>query len=248
MAMNARIDVRNVLSSVHVPTLVICNTDDRVVSVEEGRYIADRIPNAKFVELPGEHLAYFSEDASERVELEIENFVTGRSATIPVPAGRVLASVLFTDIVGSTERAVAMGDETWRSLLDEHDALVRREIATFRGKEIDRAGDGFFALFDGPGRAVRCACNIVAAADSAGLQVRAGVHTGEVERRGDGVAGVGVHIGARVAGCAAAGEVLVSRTVKDLTAGSGIRFTSRGRHQLKGIEEEWELFAAAATA
>lgn len=242
MRMNMEIDVRHVLPSIRVPTLILHRTGDRLTSVEQGRYLASKIPSALYVELPGEDHAPFVGDETRLLD-EIEEFLTG------VPANReddrVLATVLFTDIVGSTERAAAAGDRQWRDLLAQHHAAVRRELVRFRGREIDTAGDGFLATFDGPARAVRCAARVVEAVRPLGLELRAGLHTGECQMLGDKVSGIAVHVGARVAGHARGGEVLVSGTVKDLVAGSGLRFEPRGAQVLKGVPGEWSLFAFA---
>jgi pimeloyl-ACP methyl ester carboxylesterase len=240
--MNTEIDVRSVLPAIRVPTLILHRIGDRDANIEEGRYIAARIPGAKFLELPGpDHLPWVG-DQGEVVD-EIEEFLTGiRPAPEP---DRVLATVLFTDIVSSTEHAASMGDKAWRDLLEQHHALVRRELAHFRGQEISTSGDGFFATFDGPARAVRCAVAIRDGVRASGLEVRAGVHTGECERMGDNIGGLAVHIGSRVAGLAGAGEVLASSTVKDLVSGSGIVFEDRGAHSLKGIPGEWRVFRVA---
>ncbi len=242
LRMNSAIDVRDVLPTVRVPTMVLHRAGDRDVNVEEGRYLAARIPGARFVELPGDDHVIVGDDLDDVVD-EIEEFVTG-VRPMPEP-DRVLTTVVFTDIVGSTDRAVALGDRAWRDLLDRHHELVRGELARHRGREVDTAGDGFLATFDGPARAVRCACAIRDAVRALGLDVRAGVHTGEVELRGDGVAGIAVHTGARLAGLAAPGEVLVSRTVTDLTSGSGLVFEPRGEHELKGVPGTWQVFAVA---
>ena len=205
--------------------------------------MAERIPGAKLVELPGGDHIPWGDDADAIVD-EIEEFLTGvRHGPEP---DRVLATVLFTDIVGSTEKAATLGDRRWRDLLEGHHDLVRRELGRFRGREIDTAGDGFLATFDGPARAVRCASAIASGVPALGLAVRAGLHTGEVELRNDKVSGLAVHIGARVAAAAGAGEVLVSSTVKDLVAGSGLRFQDRGLKALKGVPGEWHLFALEA--
>jgi pimeloyl-ACP methyl ester carboxylesterase len=241
LRMNTMIDVRDVLPTIRVPTLLLYRTDDRDVQVDEGRYIASSIPGSRLVELPGADHLMWAGDADALLD-EIEGFLTGVRRG-PEP-DRVLATVLFTDIVGSTERAVAMGDRPWRELLDRHHGVVRRALERWRGREVDTAGDGFLAVFDGPARAVRCAEAIAAAVLPLGLEVRAGVHTGEVELRNDGVAGIAVHIGARISGLAGPGEVLVSRTVVDLVAGSGLVFSDRGEYELKGVPGTWQVFAA----
>jgi pimeloyl-ACP methyl ester carboxylesterase len=241
--MNTQIDVRAVLPTIRVPALVMHRTGDRDINVEEGRYIASRIPGARYVELPGADHFMWTED-SERVLDEIEEFLTGvRPAH---DTDRVLATVLFTDIVGSTERAAQLGDRRWRALLDDFYEEVRGELARFRGREVDTAGDGFLATFDGPARAIGCALAIRDGVGSLGLEVRSGLHTGEVELAGNDVRGIAVHIGARVAAEAEPGEVLVTRTVKDLVAGSGIEFQDRGARSLKGLPETWQVFAASA--
>jgi pimeloyl-ACP methyl ester carboxylesterase len=239
MRMNTQLDVREVLPSIQAPTLVIHRTDDRDVKVEEGRWIAGRIPGAKFVELPGDTHTLWAGDTDEVVD-EIEEFLTGTRRG-PEP-DRVLATVLFTDIVRSSEHATKLGDRRWRELLDRHHAFVREQLARYHGRELDTAGDGFLATFDGPARAIRCASAIEGGVRGLGLEVRAGVHTGECEVFGDKVAGLAVHTGARVAGKAGPGEVLVSQTVKDLVAGSGIRFEGRGTHELRGVGA-WRLYA-----
>ncbi len=240
MRMNREIDVRHVLPTIRTPTLILHRTGDRAISIEQARYMARQVPGAKLVELPGDDHVHSVGDC-DAIADEIEEFLTGVRRG-PEP-DRVLATVMFTDIVGATERAARLGDHQWRDLLEQHYALVRRELARFRGREIDTAGDGFLAAFDGPARAIRCALSIRNAVRSLGLEIRAGLHTGECEMIGEKVGGVAVHIGARVAALAAAGEVLVSHTVKDLVAGSGIRFESRGTHLLKGVPDEWPLFA-----
>jgi pimeloyl-ACP methyl ester carboxylesterase len=242
LKMNSEIDVRHVLPTIRVPTLLIHNVGDRCVDVRDSRYMATQIPGAKYVELDGiDHLPWVGNP--EAIFDEIEEFLTG-VRTGPDP-DRVLATVMFTDIVESTARAVELGDRAWRDVLVRHHTLVRDELSRFRGREIDTAGDGFFATFDGPARAIRCACAISTSVRSLGIDVRAGLHTGECEVIGEKVGGIAVHIGARVAGLAEAGEVLVSNTVKDLVAGSGIGFQSRGVHMLKGIPGEWNLFAVS---
>jgi pimeloyl-ACP methyl ester carboxylesterase len=241
MRMNSEVDVRSVLPGIAVPTLVVHRSGDRRFGAGGARWLAEQIPGARYVELPGaDHLVWA--DPEPIVDL-VEEFVTGvPPAEVP---DRVLVTVLFTDIVGSTEAAAAVGDEAWRRLLDRHDELVRRYLERYRGREVKSTGDGFLAVFDGPARAVRCAEAIAEAVVALGLEVRAGLHTGEVELRGDDVGGVAVHACARIASLAGAGEVLVSRTVRDLTAGSGIAFAERGTHELRGVPGEWELFAAS---
>ena len=240
--MNTEIDVRAVLPTIQVPTLVLHRTRDRDASVEEGRWIAAQIPGARFVELAGDdHLPYVGDQ--EAVLGEIEEFLTGVRST--PEADRVLATLMFTDIVGSTDRAVAIGDLAWRELLERHHDVVRQELRRWRGQEVDTAGDGFFAAFDGPARAVRCARTVIARVSELGLEVRAGVHTGECERGDGGLRGIAVHIAARVAGRAAPNEVLVSSTVRDLVAGSGLEFEDRGSAALKGIPGEWRLYSVS---
>lgn len=242
--MNTQIDVRHVLPTIRVPTLVLHRTGDLDSNVAEGRYIAERIPGAKFVELAGaDHLPWAGNQ--EDIIDEMEEFLTGIRP--PPRPDRMLATVLFTDIVGSTERAASLGDKAWRDVLEQHHASVRRELTHFRGQEISTSGDGFFATFDGPARAVRCAVAIRDRLRESGLEVRAGVHTGECERMGDNIGGLAVHIGARVAGLAGPGEVFASSTVKDLVAGSGIVFEDRGAHPLKGIPGEWRVFQVVGT-
>ena len=236
----AGLDARHVLPTVTAPALVLHRRGDRILDVEMGRYLAEHLPDAHFVEHPGADHFFWTGDPDEVLD-EAEEFLTGtRGASDP---DRVLATILFTDIVGSTERAAELGDSRWRSVLDMHDALVRRELDRFRGREIKPTGDGFFASFDGPVRAIRCAQAIVAAARSIGLDVRTGLHTGECELRGDDLGGFAVHVAARVAEQSRAGEVLVSRTVTDLLAGSGIEFDDRSEHELKGVPGTWRLFA-----
>jgi pimeloyl-ACP methyl ester carboxylesterase/class 3 adenylate cyclase len=245
--MNREIDIRDVLPTVRVPALVMHGSEDQVVPVEVGRYTAQRLRTARFVELPGVgHLALGGSPPAHRIQVEIERFLTevwqmgGWEETEPE---RMLATVLFTDIVDSTMKAIELGDRGWRELLERHNALVRRELLRYRGREVDSAGDGFLATFDGPARAIRCAAAIVGGMREFDLSVRAGLHTGECEIADGKVAGIAVHTGARVAARANAGEVLVSSTVKDLVAGSGITFIERGAHALKGIPGEWRLFA-----
>jgi class 3 adenylate cyclase len=240
LRMNTQIDVRAVLPTIRVPTLVLQRVDDRDVNVEEGRWIAAQIPGAKYTELAGDEHLIWAGDVDAVVD-EVEEFLTGtRPAREP---DRVLATVLFTDIVGSSQRAAELGDRAWRELLGGHHAAVRRQLERFQGREVDTAGDGFLATFDGPARAVRCGCAIREAVGALGLEVRAGLHTGEVELADGKVTGIAVHTGARVAALAAPGEVLVSSTVKDLVAGSGLEFEERGTHELKGVPGEWRLYA-----
>jgi class 3 adenylate cyclase len=238
----SQIDVRSILPSLRVPTLVLQRDADVFRDPGHSEYLAAHIPGARLVELSGvDHLPYVG-DADAIVE-EVQEFLTGVRA--PPDHDRVLATVLFTDIVGSTERASVLGDRDWKELLERHDGVIRQELGAFRGVEIHTTGDGFLATFDGPARAIRCARSIVDAVHQLDLQVRAGIHTGEIELMGDQVGGIAVHIGARVAALADADQVLVSGTVKDLVAGSGIAFEDRGSHTLKGVPGEWRLFAVA---
>jgi class 3 adenylate cyclase len=241
-------DARHVLSTIRVPTLVLHRVGDPRITVDAGRYVADHIPGAKYVELSGiDHnfLLAGERDMADRVAGEIEEFLTGsRSSDIEVD--RVLATVLFTDIVDSTKRAADLGDRQWRALLDRHDESVREQIGRFRGREVKNLGDGFMATFDGPARAVRCAVAISESLRPLDIAVRSGLHTGEIEmNRGD-IAGIAVHIAARVAAEAEPGETVVSSTVRDLVAGSGLRFEDRGIHALKGVPEEVHLYRALA--
>jgi class 3 adenylate cyclase len=240
LKMNTQIDIRGVLPSISAPTLVLHRVGDRDANIEEGRFIAARIPGARLVELAGEdHLPWVGD--TERIVAELQEFLTG---TRPAEeSDRVLATVLFTDICDSTRHAVDLGDRRWRELLAQHHGLVREQLGRFRGSEVDTAGDGFLALFDGPARAVRCAGAIRDGVRPLGLEVRAGVHTGEVEIAGEKPGGIAVHIAARVVALAQPGEIVVSGTVKDLAAGAAIRFRPRGTHALKGIPGEWSLFA-----
>jgi pimeloyl-ACP methyl ester carboxylesterase len=243
--MNKEIDIRDILPTVRVPTLVLHGSEDRFVPPEVGEYTAQRLPSARFVELPGMgHLALRAGGAL--VQAEIQRFLTDIWQTggwDDIEPDRMLATVLFTDIVESTIKAIELGDRRWREVLERHNALVRRELLRFRGREVDTTGDGFLATFDGPARAIRCACAIVEGVRDLDLSVRTGLHTGECEVADGKVAGIAVHIGARVAAHAQADEVLVSSTVRDLVAGSGIAFDERGVHELKGIPGEWRLFA-----
>ncbi len=235
-------DVREVLPSIRVPTLVMHRRDDSFIKVEHSRYIAERIPGARYVELEGPDNMFAVGD-SEAILGELEEFLTGtRHEREP---DRMLATVMFTDIVDSTQRAADMGDRHWRDLLERHDELFRRSLERHRGREIKRTGDGFLATFDGPARAIRCAASITDAVEELGLELRAGLHTGECEVMSDDVGGLAVHIAARVMSCADAGEVLVSSTVKDLVVGSGIDFEDRGTHDLRGVPGDWRLFRVA---
>lgn len=236
------VDVRPVARSLSVPALILHREGDAIVPVECGRWLAENIPGARYLERPGGHHQPWQGDAAEELE-EIQHFLTGSRGT--VETDRVLATVLFTDIVGSTERAAALGDRAWRDLLARHHALAREAIRRHRGVEQDTTGDGFFASFDGPARAVRCAAAIRDAVRSLGLEIRCGVHTGECERLDDSLAGIAVHVGARVMAAAGAGEVVVSGTVKDLVAGSGLSFVDRGEHELKGVPGHCRLYALA---
>ena len=232
-------DVRAVLPTISVPTLVVHRAEDSFVRPAHARYLADSIAGARLAEVPGRDYLYFVGDPDPVLD-EVQEFLTGvREVAVP---DRSLLTVLFTDVADSTRRAAELGDRGWRDVLESHHAIVRRQLERYRGHEVDTAGDGFFATFDGPARAIRCARATTEAVRSLGLEVRAGVHTGECEVIGEKVGGIAVHVGARVASLASAGEVLVSSTVRDLVAGSGISFTDRGMHHLKGIPDEWRLF------
>ncbi len=235
-------DTRAILPSIHVPTLVVHRRDDQAVLVQNGRYLAEHIEGARYVELPGtDHIPWIPRP--DEILAEIQEFLTGTRPQVEVD--RVLATVLFTDVVGSTARLAEVGDEHWGELLTAHHAAIRRELGRFRGEEIGTAGDGFLATFDGPARAVRCALSSVVAVRELGLEIRAGLHTGEVIRAAGSPGGIAVHIGARVAALAGAGEVLASSTVKDLVAGSDIQFSERGSHRLKGVPGRWRIYACA---
>jgi len=241
LKLNTRIDVRPVLPTIHVPTLVLHRTDEQWVNVNYGRYTAAKVPGARLVELPGtDHYPW--EQNADSVIGEIEEFLTG--ARHEHPSDRVLATVLFTDIVESTTKARSLGDRAWHDLLNSHDAMVRRQLERFGGREVKATGDGFLATFDGPARAIRCASAIRDGAQRLGIVVRMGLHTGECEIRGSDLGGISVHVASHVASLAGPSEVFVSRTVTDLVAGSGIEFVDRGTHQLKGVPGEWRLFAA----
>jgi class 3 adenylate cyclase len=242
MRMNREIDISGILHAIKVPTLVIHRTDDALISVEGGRELAAGIPGARLLEIPGSDHLFFL-DAGDRMIAELEEFLTGsRSASL---VDRVLATLVFTDIVNSTQRADAKGDGAWRDLLEAHDKAVRHELSRFRGKEVKSLGDGFLATFDGPARAIHCASAIRDALRGLDVPVRIGVHTGEVELADNDVRGIAVHIASRVASLGGADDVLVSRTVRDLVAGSGIKFEDFGMHALKGIPEAWQVFRSA---
>jgi len=241
--MNFETDVRDILPVIRVPTLVLHMRDNPNVVAEHGRYLADHIPDAKYVELEGSNPLWWYE-GTEAAYDEIEEFLTGERR--PPGPDRVLATVLFTDLVSSTERAAALGDRRWRDVVEGHDATSRRHVERYRGKIVRSTGDGMLATFDGPARAVHCAVAVRDAIRNLGLEVRAGLHTGEIELMEDDLSGIAVHIGARVSAIARPGEVLVSRTVKDLVAGSGLAFEDRGPHKLKGVPDEWDLYAVVA--
>jgi len=244
MLMNNQIDITEILPSINVPTLVIHRKDDVTVNVKGGRLLAERIPEAKYVELSGtDHLPFVGEN-SDLILDEMEHFLTGE--TSPPSVERVLATVVFTDIVGSTAKAQTLGDRAWGDLQDLHDKAVRKELARFRGNEVKWTGDGFLAAFDRPARAIQCALTIVSNVRALGLEVRAGIHTGEVDFVKGDIRGIAVHIASRVADLANGGDVLVSRTVKDLVAGSGIAFQDYGTHELKGVTDPWMLFRASS--
>jgi class 3 adenylate cyclase len=237
-----QLDVRDVLPSIRVPTLVISRRDNRLVQAEHGRYLGERIPGARYVEVDGDDYFPFIGNTDLILD-EVEEFLTGsRRAT---GGDRMLATILITDIVDSTARASSLGDGAWRDVIGRHHALVRHELERFRGHEVDTAGDGFLATFDGPARAIRCACAIRDGVRALDLEIRAGLHTGEIELADGGIRGIAVHTAARVAGEASPAEVLVSSTVRDLVAGSGITFEDRGDHALKGVPERWRLFSVA---
>ena len=234
------LDVRPALPSIRVPTLVLHRAGNRFVRPGHGRFLAKAIPDAKYVEVPGTDALYFTDDSEVLLD-EIEEFLTGARAA--PEADRVLATVLFTDLVESTRRAADLGDRKWKEMLDRHDEVVRRQLTRFRGREVVTTGDGFLATFDGPARAINCAREIGSQVQRLGIDVRAGLHTGEVQLRGEDVSGIAVHLAARVMSLAGPGEVLASSTVKDLVVGSGIEFEDRGAHQLKGVPGEWRLYA-----
>jgi class 3 adenylate cyclase/pimeloyl-ACP methyl ester carboxylesterase len=241
MRMLFELDVRDVLSTIRVPTLVVHRRDNPIVTVDQGRYVADQIEGARFVAVPGADYGLAVGDIDVVID-EVEEFLTGSRPAHPTD--RVLATVLFTDIVDSTPRAVELGDARWREVLERHDELAQAEVARFGGTIADFTGDGLLASFEGPARAVRCAFALRDRMRTLGLEIRSGLHTGEVERRGENMAGIGVHIAARVVALGGAGEVLVSRTVRDLVTGSGLTFVERGTHTLKGVPDQWEILEA----
>ena len=242
LKMNTQIDIRNILPTIHVPTLVMHRTGDRDANIEEGRWIADHISGAKFTELAGDdHLPWVGNQ-----DLVVENIREFLHARKPEPkAKRALATILFTDIVGSTELARQMGDLKWRGMLDAHDRLCANTVNEFGGQLIKSTGDGALATFDGPGRGIECSQKIIRECDALGLKIRAGLHTGECEIRGNEIAGVAVHLAARVSASAGSGELLVSRTVRDLVAGSGFVFDFRGEYAFKGFDEKWAIYTVS---
>ncbi|KKC02435.1 adenylate/guanylate cyclase domain-containing protein [Mycobacterium nebraskense] len=244
MPLIAEVNALPILPAVRVPTLVVQHSEDPFVTPAKGKEVADHIADAKYVEVPGRNLYHFVEPWRASFQV-IAEFLTGEQPD--VPDDRVLATVLFTDIVDSTRRATEMGDRDWHALLDAHDAVVRSQLARFRGREVNSTGDGFLAMFDGPQRAIRCAMAIRDAVQVLGIEVRAGLHTGECEIRGEDIGGIAVHIGARVSALAGPNEVLVSGTLRDLVIGSGLEFDDRGAHRLKGVPGEWRLFAVASS-
>jgi class 3 adenylate cyclase len=243
MRMNNAINVEHILPAVSVPTLIMHRTDDEHLPIENGRELAAKIPGAKFLELPpGDHSFIGERETTDQIVDALEEFLTGKHSE--PDTDRVLATVLFTDIVDSTKRATDLGDRDWRILLARHNEAVRQELARFRGREIKTMGDGFLATFDGPARGIRCATSIIEKLKPLGIEVRCGLHTGEIEMGRDDVGGIAVNTAARVADLAGAGEVLVSSTVRDLVAGSGLQFCERGSHRLRGLPDALRLFAA----
>jgi len=240
MRANYEIDVRNLLPAIRVPTLILHRAGDELVPVRAGRYLAEHIPGAKYAEIPGTDHMVVDQETQDIIADQIQEFITGERRRLE--PDRVVATVMFTDIVGSTQRAAEVGDGRWRELRGSWHSVMRKELAVFRGREVDTAGDGLLATFDGPARAIRCACSVRERVQALGLQVRTGLHTGECEVVGDGVVGIAVHIGARIAAMAGPDEVLVSSTVRDLVAGSGLKFVDRGTHSLKGVPGDWRLF------
>jgi class 3 adenylate cyclase len=245
MRANYAIDVRDLLSSISVPTLILHRVGDALVPVAAGRYLAAHIPGARFTELPGTDHLVFDNDTQDVIADEIEEFITGSRQRLE--ADRVLATLLFIDIVHSTARALELGDTRWLELLAGYYDVMKKELGAFRGQEIDRTGDGMLARFDGPARAIRCALSVRERLHALGLQARVGIHTGECELIGDRIGGIALHIGARIASKASPDDVLVSSTVKDLVAGSGLAFAERGAHELKGLPGEWRLYAVEGT-
>jgi class 3 adenylate cyclase/alpha-beta hydrolase superfamily lysophospholipase len=248
MRLNREVDVSPVLPTISAPTLVVHHVGDPSVPIEDARAMAAAIPGARMLEVPGATHAWGDTQQALDIVGEVEEFITGSRRADPEPADRILATLLVTDIVGSTATAARLGDAEWRRLLDRHDAVVRQELERHRGVEVKHTGDGFLARFDGPARAVRAAQAITRATAREGCEVRAGVHTGECELRGRDLGGIAVHIAARVGALAQANQVLVSQTVRDLVAGSGLTFADAGTHELKGVSDEWRLYEATATA
>jgi class 3 adenylate cyclase len=250
MRMNSGINIENILPSISVPTLVLHRTEDPTVSIQAGRFLGAHIPGARLIELDGpDHVYYVGDNAMQIADLVADFAATpGTEAQSTTASRRMLATILFTDVVDSTSRASELGDKGWRELLEAHDATIRREVARFRGSEVKSLGDGFLILFDGPARAIHCAQAITEAMAPLSIKVRAGLHTGEVERTESDVLGIAVHLAARIMDTAGASEVVISRTVKDLVAGSGIAFDEAGEHSLKGIEEKWQLFKVRTIA
>jgi class 3 adenylate cyclase len=245
--MNSEIDARHILPAIRVPTMIIHRAGDTAVPVEAGRYLAANIPGAKYLELPGNnHIPFYEPEIVDRMVGETEEFLTGSRSETEID--RVLATVMFTDIVESTKRATELGDRRWRALLEQHDDTVRRQLARFRGQEVKSLGDGFLATFDGPARAVRCAAAIDETVRPLGIAVRSGLHTGEIELKSNDIAGIAVHIASRVASFAEAHETVVSSTVRDLVAGSGLRFRDRGVHALRGLPEQLHLYSVLTAA
>src|SRR5262244_2130241 len=240
MRSDYEIDVRHLLPAIRVPTLVLHRAGDELVPVRAGRYLAEHIPGARYAEIPGTDHLVLDMETQDVIADQIEEFITGERRRLE--PDRVVATVMFTDIVGSTQRAAEMGDARWRELRASWHLAMRKELAAFRGREVDTAGDGLLATFDGPARAIRCACSVRERVHALGLQVRIGLHTGECDLTSDGVVGIAVHIGARVAALAGPDEILVSSTVRDLVAGSGLAFADRGTHSLKGVPGEWRLY------
>ena len=240
MRANYELDVRHLLPTIHAPTLILHRAGDALTPVAAGRYLAEHIPGSKYIEMSGTDHMVTDTETQDVIADEIEEFITGTRRHLE--PDRVLATVMFTDIVRSTERAAELGDARWRELLSSYYGVLRKELTAFRGREVNTAGDGLLATFDGPNRAIRCACSVRDRLHPLGLQVRSGLHTGECELIGDDVGGIAVHIAARVAASAEPDEVLVSSTVRDLVAGSGLRFDDRGMHALKGVPDEWRLF------